>query len=67
MVGGNKNNKLWVSKNILRYQMMCGTIDKTVGKKAGKDTELKFYKVTEVPVTVSYTHLDVYKRQCLLC
>ena len=31
--------------------------------KVGRDTKLKFYKVMAAPAPVSYTHLDVYKRQ----
>ena len=78
--------------------MICGTIQRTLGNKASKDTKIKFCKVMATPVltygsetwtmtrndkrrvrtsemkflkktkgctlrAVSYTHLDVYKRQ----
>ena len=28
-----------------------------------KETQIKFYKTVAIPTPVSYTHLDVYKRQ----
>ena len=34
-------------------------------KKVRQNTKINSYKIMAVPVPVSYTHLDVYKRQVL--
>ena len=50
-----------------KFQTICGTTNRTFGNKVRRDTKLKIYKVMALPVPVSYTHLDVYKRQSLYC
>ena len=32
-----------------RFQVICGTIKGTLGRKTGKETQLNFYKVMAVP------------------
>ena len=46
-----------------KSQTICEIINGIFRNKVRRDTKLKFYKIMAVPVPVSYTHLDVYKRQ----
>ena len=47
------------------FQRICGTVNRIFRSKVRRDIKLESYKVMAVPVPVSYTHLDVYKRQVL--
>ena len=47
--------------------MMCGVIHRTMSKKTRKETMLNNASECFTIQTVSYTHLDVYKRQVTCC
>ena len=58
-----------IQNKVNRFQHICGTINRTLKNKTRRETKLKFYKTMAGPMlvngseSVSYTHLDVYKRQ----
>ncbi|KAJ4447044.1 hypothetical protein ANN_09033 [Periplaneta americana] len=41
-----------IEKKVNRFQMICGTIGRTLGRKARKETQMKFYKVMAVPTLI---------------
>ena len=53
---------LAVDHKSTKFQSICGTIRRMLSRKTRNETRLIYYSV----MTVSYTHLDVYKRQQLL-
>ena len=39
-----------VKKKLHRFQMICGTIRRTLGKRVTPETQIKFYKTMAIPV-----------------
>lgn len=41
-----------IEKKVNRFQMICGTIGRTLGRKTRKEIQMKFYKVMAVPTLI---------------
>lgn len=52
-----------VEKKLSRFQLMCGTIRRTLGKKTRKETQLKFYKTMAIPTLLYGSECWVLKQR----
>ena len=52
-----------MNKKLHNFQMMCGTIRRTLGKKVREETMMKFYKTMAVPVLMYGSETWVTKSQ----